>query len=890
MRVVPAYGPKPSHVLIVGESPGRAEARLRRPFVGPSGEEQRVYMLINGLDVKLCRLTNVVCVHTPGNPDPTPKQTAYWTPYLKQEIAECNPSVIFAVGRYSARWFLGDSVSMSMVHGVPHRGGEFDRTRKDRAQGAIVVPVTHPAMGLHQFNARSMIAWDYEQAVNVYNKVLGGCDIWTPKDEYSGKERYESVTGEYLSDFLSMESPDVISIDTEGTSRNPYTCELLSIQVTIRSGMGLMVWRTDEHFDQLIGELQYRADTGALFVLHNAMYDFPMCRRAGLDLSQASIYDSMYAAYLLGHEPQGLKPLQWRMCGMESDSYEETVGGYGRDRQISYLAQVASLEFRKPDKVDVRLNNGSVKQYGPQSPTKKAERILKDCIENKCYKDGNLIDPFKRWHTDSGECSMKKTALSTLRDEVTEICGPMPVANLSHIPLDIATKYACRDSDATYRTYWEVDYDLQRSGLGGLMKDGMSTLPMFESMQQCGMPVDRVYFEELHDEFVSRAREHQRAISLEFMNGQPFNPNSREQTVKLLELRGLEGLKRTPSGEVSTAEDSIGHLQWKDKAIWNLFQYRKLMHLADNNCKPIINLPRGQDFVYYNLQITRTATRRPASRRARSDVQKVNILNIPSRTEEGLRIRAGYRCKEGLKFVKSDLIQIEMKVMAHLSGDETLCEYFNSGKDIHKETAARVFNVKNVTQLQRGLAKSVNFGIIYLITGSGLHADIRKLEGVDFDEWDIGSCQSLIDNVLDTYPGVRQYHADVERDLISNRGYVRDYWNMPRYLPGIFSSDRSVRAESIRKAVSHLIQGMAQGIIQKSMAYLWPMVLGLQQSGVYVRPALQVYDELIFIVEDRYTEVLSVLLVDALTNHCGVELSVPVEADSSIGSRWSELK
>lgn len=415
----------------------------------------------------------------------------------------------------------------------------------------------------------------------------------------------------------------------------------------------------------------------------------------------------------------------------------------------------------------------------------------------------------------------------------------------------------------------------------GLMTTGMQAAPMFEAMQANGMPARRLLLARLGTVLQQEYLEHLDTLRREYFDDCMFNPLSPIHTRRLLQRRGLRVTKLTATGELSTAKTSIEHHRYTDDAIALLFKCREIIHCKCSFIDPVLEgLDGDSDYcnVYGQLQTTRTATRRLSGKAP-------NLLAQPNHSEYGQRLRGCYVAPDGYTFVRGDLSQIEARFLAHESQDPDLCRLFIEDRDIHSETASRLFNLP-IDQLDkhkhRVPAKRVVFGTNYGQGGYGLWIQLRMLGLVD---WTVAQCESLIRRFYITYPGVARYRDRVIAET-RRTGYIDDMWGMRRYLPNIHSEDEKERAEAGRMAVSHRIQGGAQGMLQCSMAYLWPLVLELQSAGVDVQPRLQIHDELIFTVPVGYESIVEALLLDALCNHSGVRLRVPVKADSVVRRTW----
>lgn len=860
---VPSAGKTPNRVLLVGEAPGKDEAHKGAPFVGRAGQEQEWYLNRRGLSARSWRRTNVVPIYTEGNPDPTPAQVRKWTPHLEAEIDECNPALVVAVGRHSVRWFLGDDVDMEAVHGIPHPSARTP---------AVVLPIYHPAAGFYNNDLKAVIDWDYQQVADTLHRIDNGRPVAVRHENPGGDYRY--VSGEEL--VLALPDTDVLGIDTEGYAHKPW-----SIQVAWSLGEAVCLRADDPSLVAGIHALQQAIDYGALLVIHNAMHDIGVMRALGLDLSRARIWDSMYAAYLLRLEPQGLKPLAWRWCGMKMQSYKETVGHAGRDRCVEYLGRVLERDWPAPEPRAIINNDGSTRVYRPQPISRRVEGILVDVYSGKVNKDGEPTDPYARWQDVDAE----------LREMVEEELGSMTEGDLSDIDPEVACRYACRDADAVLRLYAALRPVLEKEGLNGLMEHGMEVLPIFEEMQRTGMPASRRHFSELADRMTHEMGRIGERISREYYGGKAFNPGSNTQVGSLMRRRGLTGTKRTSTGLVSTSKPSIEYLRYKDPAIADVFEWRERQHVRDAFCRPLIaRVPADVDAFVARCQIlpTRVHTRRLATKNP-------NLLAMPVRTELGRMVRDGFRNipghGDGMTLGSWDLSQIEMRVMAHESQDPLLVKVFNEGLDIHNDTAARIFRIdpSEVDKYKHRIpAKNAGFGTLYGIGGHGLWIQLKMQKGIG-DYWTPESCQALIDDWLKLYGGVADYINRTQRD-VRRTGIVRDSWGMPRYLPGIWSNDPKTQAEAARIAVNHKIQGGAQGMIQRSMVWLAPRIEEWQRAGRHVHWCLLLHDELIFWFQEDLWDELDDLVLEALTRHHGLDISVPVEAEGRCDKSWAGLK
>jgi uracil-DNA glycosylase family 4 len=894
VKIVPSFGSLPNDILLVGEMPGETEAIEGRPFIGASGKLQKWHLSRYNIDQDSFYLTNLVKQYIAGNPDPTPDQINYWSDLLISEIYQCNPRLIIAVGRFAVQWFLGDSVSLDLVHGLPHRSGAFDPTRINRAPShCAILPIYHPASTFYgdekRINRQKILLMsDYRSVSEHVSIIRSGKDnhILIPVDKHLGNEHYLDVTGKYLSDLIYTSfdyDRNLIGLDTEGDPSNPW-----SVQVSWSPGEAYTLRCSQPDFHLGIAALQDLARYRTIFYLHCAntpqgcMYDIFMCRIMGLNLTRANIRDTMYDLYLTRTEPLGLKPASYRLSRGLLEPYETIIEGISKEKQVEYLTKVAESSWSKPEKSTYRDNDGTWINTKPWSIDRIAKGIIKDVESGKVDNKGNLTDPYKRW----------KKADKILKREVESRLGLMPYGSLDDIPLHKSVYYASKDADFTLRNGIYLDTVLlPKLDLLNLAISDSRLHTFMEYMQSSGMPASKSAFENQYREFDDEYFRLQTELTDTYNDGIPINPNSPPQVSVFLSNRDLKSVKRTKTGRVSTGKKAIEHLRYDDPAIDLVFRCREVAHLRDGFCGVILETfpyesDSGDDSsidIYdtsCNFKIAHTETRRLST-------ENPNLLAVPSRTEQGRKIRSCFICRPGELFGAWDFSQIEARVMADESQDRLLCKFFIEKRDIHSETAKLMFGVSgDPTSRQRRDAKDINFGIIYGISGSGLYDQFR-MRGLT--DWTEDRCSEAIKEWYKIYSGVRDYQSKVIKET-RRLGYVRDRWGMYRYLPNIWSRDDKLCAEAERHCVSHRIQGGAQGMFRNSMGYLAPIVFDMIEAGLNMVPRLPVHDELIFTFQKDLEDTMDSLVTYALINHNGTRLRVPVEADGHTGKSWGKLK
>ena len=284
--------------------------------------------------------------------------------------------------------------------------------------------------------------------------------------------------------------------------------------------------------------------------------------------------------------------------------------------------------------------------------------------------------------------------------------------------------------------------------------------------------------------------------------------------------------------------------------------------------------------LHTDLSMTRTETGRLASSRP-------NLMNIPTRSKDGQRIRQGFIAAPGTSLLSIDYSGIEMRVAAHLSQDPYMMSIFWNDQDIHTMTARRMFQKPEPEPIddkkERYPAKRTGFGVLYGITAAGL-MDVFFHDGVTtFSE---GDCEQFIEDWFGTFPGVSVW-IDSVRAEARRTGMVRDMFGRVRYTPEVYSALEYVRDAGLRQAVNAPIQSGAQGIIKEAMKRLVPVYRLWQQVGFYVKPLMQIHDELMFEVEDWALPYVIPWIKEVMVE--AVELSVPVKVDAEVGKNWGDM-
>lgn len=445
-----------------------------------------------------------------------------------------------------------------------------------------------------------------------------------------------------------------------------------------------------------------------------------------------------------------------------------------------------------------------------------------------------------------------------------------------HVALETVTKEPVANAVASMLLSL---FDLRDTLLARIEVDGMTELyedvempltRVLAEMEMAGVKVDPAALRELSRSMESRIE----ALTKEIyeLAGEPFNINSTKQLGTLLfEKLGLPALKKTKTG-YSTDAEVLEELADRHEIVGKILDYRALVKLKSTYADALgslINPNTGRIHTTFNQTVTATG---------RLSSADPNLQNIPVRTPEGRKIREVFVPGEpGWLILSADYSQIELRVLAHISGDEVLRDSFIKDQDIHARTASEVFGVRleDVTPEMRSRAKAVNFGIVYGISDFGLARNIKVSRR---------EAKAFIDAYFDRYRGVKRYMEEIVQDA-RVKGYVTTLLNRRRYLPDLRSRNVTVRKFAERTAMNTPIQGTAADIIKLAMVQVHRR---LRESGLRARMLLQVHDELVFEVPEGEVEQLTRLATDTMEHV--MDLSVPLKVEAKAGPNWMQAK
>ncbi|MFG0835683.1 DNA polymerase I [Aeromonas bivalvium] len=441
----------------------------------------------------------------------------------------------------------------------------------------------------------------------------------------------------------------------------------------------------------------------------------------------------------------------------------------------------------------------------------------------------------------------------------------------NQIELEQAAPYAAEDADITLRLHQTLWGELSKQPeLARVFTEiELPLLPVLARMELLGTTIDPKLLHQQSQEIEVRLAELERQAHE--LAGQEFNLSSPKQLGEILFVKlGLPILKKTPKGAPSTAEEVLAELAETYELPRLLMEHRGLAKLKSTYTDklPLMIKPQtGRVHTSYHQAVAATG---------RLSSTDPNLQNIPVRNEQGRRIRQAFIPSAGYKLVAADYSQIELRIMAHLSGDQGLLTAFAEGKDIHKATAAEVFGVAldAVTTDMRRSAKAINFGLIYGMSAFGL----AKQLGIGRAE-----AQKYMDLYFERYPGVLEY-MERTRQQAEAQGYVETLFGRRLYLPDIKSRNAGLRKAAERAAINAPMQGTAADIIKRAMIAVDGWIRGITDGSIHM--LMQVHDELVFEIREEKLEEYIALIKEKMS--AAAELHVPLVVEAGTGDNWDQ--
>ena len=686
--------------------------------------------------------------------------------------------------------------------------------------------------GVGEKTATKLIV-EYGSIENAYEHVE---EIKPNKAKESLKNHYDMAVMSKKLATIDTEAPVDFELE-HARIGSLYTAEAYEIfrRLDFKNLLGRFDAQAEKEQDSLL--IRMEADPGELERLLDRAAEQPA---VGLELLEGT-----------GHEIQGLAAA-WE------ENQEPMVCYFPVSERMSpeYLA-------RKTEELSSRAKKICVMDI------KKLLKTVKQAEPANVFDAGiaaYLLNPLKNTYTYD---DLAKEYLQVYLPSTEEIFGTAKLPDLAAVPEDLAGTYAGNMAYAVYRVSGTMERKLEEEEMLRLYREVEIPLAFtLADMEEAGIRVEAEDLKEYGERLQVRIRELEEKIYEEA--GETFNINSPKQLgVILFEKLELPGGRKTKSG-YSTAADVLEKLAPDHPIVSDILEYRQLAKLKSTYADGLAAYIGPDGRIHSNFNQTITATGRISS-------TEPNLQNIPIRMELGRLIRKVFLPKDGCVFIDADYSQIELRVLAHMSGDEKLIAAYRQAEDIHRITASQVFHVPfdQVTPLQRRNAKAVNFGIIYGISSFGLSQDLsisRK------------EAQQYIEKYFETYPGIKTFLDDCVKKA-KEQGYSVTMFGRRRPVPELKSSNYMQRSFGERVAMNAPIQGTAADIIKIAMIRVNER---LKREGMNSRLLLQVHDELLIEAPLEEVEHAQEILEEEMTH--AADLKVKLEIDMHTGKNWYEAK
>jgi DNA polymerase-1 len=569
--------------------------------------------------------------------------------------------------------------------------------------------------------------------------------------------------------------------------------------------------------------------------------------------------------FALDTETTGTEPMMADLVGMSfSDAknrayYIPVPADYDEARRIvqafkPVFENEASVKVGQNIKYDmIILHHYGVEVKGPLFDTMLAHYVLQPELRHNMDYLAEIYLHYKTIHIDE-LIGAKGKNQKNMRDLA---------------PIDIY-RYACEDADVTLQLKTILEEELKKEGVEQLFYDiEMPLVPVLVNIETNGVLLDTEALKQTSVLYNQRMNEIEQEIYQ--LAGMKFNISSPKQVGDILfkDMKLIEKPKKTKTGQYVTSEEVLESLRHKHPIVGKILDYRglkKLLSTYIDALPALINPRTGKIHTSFNQAVTATG---------RLSSSNPNLQNIPVRDDDGKEIRKCFIPDPGCEFFSADYSQIELRIMAHLSGDANMIDAFKHDYDVHAATASKIYKVsmKEVSKDMRRKAKTANFGIIYGISVFGL----AERMGVDRSE-----ARQLIDGYFETYPQIKAY-MDKSIESARENGYVETIFHRKRYLPDINSRNATVRGYAERNAINAPIQGSAADIIKVAMAHIYQR---FKTYNLKAKMILQVHDELNFSVPTSEKELVEKIVIEEMER--AYLMRVPLKADCGWGKNWLE--
>lgn len=835
-------GPRPCPVAIYAIAPSRLDNNFGRPFTGDAGAVLNLLLNWFGM-VRHRTFMSFIVKQWPGE-GVEPRITLRDIQKVEQELEEVEPRLIIALGAEAARFFMDDpDLDMDLVNGIPHR-----------VDGRVIIPCFHPAVALSN-DSLALKLWLGIKAAAEYVADADPARIWTPNP------RTVHVTR------VRLREPEIITrpaaIDTEGTPGHPY-----SIQYSRNPDEAVVVSADDAKW------LDFRGQC----IFHNAKYDVRMCREMGVQLPPASLWeDTMVMAYCRQDLPHGLKALSYRLLRRHMTSFEETVRKHFNPVALDYLETVALVKgWTRPAEALVEdKTTGRLKTYRPNATDARAKSIL-----TTYAKDPNA-DINDLWFNITKE----------QRDEVEETLGSFPRFGIEAVPQREADQYGGTDAASTLELHRSIGRGDGVERTSAIYRQDVLCLPALVEIESTGLPFSPDASRSLSIRFQSEAetvRDEMREIS----GYETLNPGSVKQISQILfKDWGIKSPRKTKLTGNDSSDDralSTLALQFAERKgvekisrfIFLLQEYRELRKMDGTYARALPpRVKAGR--VHPRINNTQVVSGRLSS----SDP---NLQNIPSRSERGRLIRGCFIAPRGSMLLSVDYSQIELRILAHESGDPALIEAFTGSEDLHRKTEKYIFGVPDEEAgKKRTAAKTFNFRIAYA-GPNGSPKGLQEQLFLDGITLSVQACADYRDRWFGMYPDVARF-LRLAGDEARRNGYAETSGGRRRYLPfARLAEVPRVRAESERQAGNLKIQGASQEVIKAAMVRWDQKGSAGANKIVPTKLCMQIHDELLFevaTVDPILLKRVSRYLVDLMLEETS-HFKVPILAEAKAGRDW----
>ena len=556
------------------------------------------------------------------------------------------------------------------------------------------------------------------------------------------------------------------------------------------------------------------------------------------------------------------------------DQMEEEISIYENEFGISICDNATNIVVLYNEE----NNKGDIKEVYSKIKNKRVVAYnIKDYFKKGLEPNGvNYFDVVLAWYVLGTESSQDLeniifTEFGENLEKFEDQFKKRDINDLEIVSIEEKALFLSRRSYLIKRLETVLDERLKNEHLSKVYENIENKLiPVLAKMELEGIKVDLKYFETYKIELQEKIKKLEEEIYL--LAGEKFNIGSPKQLAEILfEKLEIEPVKKTKTG-YSTDVEVLEALALREISIAEkLLEYRSYAKLLSTYVEPLPKLVDENSRIHTTFNQNGTSTGRLSS-------TNPNLQNIPSKTEEGMKIRKGFVSKEGYSFISFDYSQIELRVLAELSKDENLVHAYSKDKDLHDLTARRLFyktEEEEVTREERSIAKVINFSILYGKTPFGLSKELKI---------PMAEAKIYINTYFEQYPKVRTFLNDVLESARLN-GFVETLYGTRRYISGINSSNKNLQAQAERMAVNTVVQGTAANILKVVMIELYKTL----KDKTDIKMLLQVHDELIFEVKDESIDKYMTLIDDLMENTIKFD-SVRLKANGNVAKTWGELK